>query len=291
MFLIFSIHFIDCIDEINSRQSQNLQNHHHNNQQLGLFRRKIYFDFGSNNGDSISTFIRNVNFAAPSSSSSVAHDGSQSASADFFKDVDSLKGYSKWELYAFEPNSRYLSMLSNTKKRILDAYGNITQSVELFTNCSVTTHNGEVVFILDNNHDGDAGSTVEADSFSAVGKKMVTKAYDIVDIFRNIVKVKVHDYVIVKVDIEGHEYELVRRMILFGLLPYVDKIAVEWHHSNPWVFGGPDSAALNSTDAAALKKAKARAAINTKYSRQYDHIMWMIEGDPHIKGKFCDWGR
>jgi hypothetical protein len=114
-------------------------------------------------------------------------------------------------------------------------------------------------------------------------------------------------------------------MVLYGLIPYTDKIAVEWHHNNFWVFGGPGthspthsltyslththsltysltyslthshslthSGYFNETNADEVKKAEARIAINTKYKNQYDHIMWMIEADPRVKGKFCDWGR
>ena len=277
-FLSISSRFIDCNDN-------NLRHH----QSKSLLHRKIYFDFGTNTGESMLTFIQNVNSAAPSFSTSVATDGANRAGADFFKDVDSLSGFSKWEVYAFEPNSRYITILNDTKNKILDTYSNITQSVDVFINSTVTTHNGLVTFILDNNNSGDAGSTVEIDSFSAVGTKIITKAYDIIDIFHNIVKVKLHDYVVVKMDVEGHEYELVRRMMLYGLLPYTDKIAVEWHHENFWVFGGPGY--YNETNADEVKKAEARVAINTKYKNQYDHIMWMIEADPRVKAKFCDWGR
>ncbi len=67
-----------------------------------------------------------------------------------------------------------------------------------------------------------------SDSLSAVGKKVPIRLLDIISLFRA-AKVRTEDFVFVKMDIEGLEYDIVRRLLVTGLLSYlVDKIAVEW---------------------------------------------------------------
>jgi len=61
-----------------------------------------------------------------------------------------------------------------------------------------------------------------------VGKKVPIRTLDILTFFK---KLHVHhdDFVFVKMDIEGFEYDIVRRLIVSGLLSHqIDKIAVEW---------------------------------------------------------------
>jgi len=72
VFLSISSRFVYCNDAHNLRhQSKSLYS---NNQ-----HRKIYFDFGTNTGESMLTFIQNVNTAVPSFSNSVATDGANRA--------------------------------------------------------------------------------------------------------------------------------------------------------------------------------------------------------------------
>ena len=67
-----------------------------------------------------------------------------------------------------------------------------------------------------------------SDRLSAVGKKVPIRLLDIVTLFRA-AKVRSEDFVFLKMDIEGLEYDIVRRLLVTGLLDHlVDKIAVEW---------------------------------------------------------------
>ena len=67
-----------------------------------------------------------------------------------------------------------------------------------------------------------------SDSLSAFGKKVPIRLLDISALFRGL-KIRPEDFVFVKMDIEGLEYEIVRKMVITGMLDHlVDKIAVEW---------------------------------------------------------------
>ena len=60
-------------------------------------------------------------------------------------------------------------------------------------------------------------------------------------LFQNILQLRDEDYVILKVDIEGAEFDLLRHIISNGLLHLIDILAVEWHDVNYWFTGdNPD---------------------------------------------------
>ena len=65
---------------------------------------------------------------------------------------------------------------------------------------------------------------------------MNVTAVDIVTFFRNL-QIREMDELVIKMDVEGAEYALCRRMIDYCLFPLIDRIGIEWHHSNNFVFG------------------------------------------------------
>mmetsp|Transcript_11280 Transcript_11280/g.15513 ORF Transcript_11280/g.15513 Transcript_11280/m.15513 type:complete len:84 (+) Transcript_11280:2-253(+) len=82
-------------------------------------------------------------------------------------------------------------------------------------------------------------------------------------------------------DIEGFEYDIVRRLIVSGVLSHqIDKIAVEWHHNAAWVFGKPDPS---------HPKYQERLEIHNKYLKIYESIVWMC-AEEDINQKFIAWG-
>lgn len=74
------------------------------------------------------------------------------------------------------------------------------------------------------------------ESASAVGKRVNVTAVDIVTFFKNL-QIRKIDEVVVKMDVEGAEYALCRRMIEYCLFPLIDRMAIEWHHHNDFVLG------------------------------------------------------
>ena len=74
------------------------------------------------------------------------------------------------------------------------------------------------------------------ESASAVGTKVNVTAVDIVTFLKNL-QIREMDEVVIKMDVEGAEYALCRRMIAYCLFPLIDRIAIEWHHHNQFVLG------------------------------------------------------
>lgn len=73
--------------------------------------------------------------------------------------------------------------------------------------------------------------SIHRDSLSAVGKKVSINLLDIVSLIKRI-RVRSEDFLFVKMDVEGMEYEIMRRLITSGVLTHlIDKIAVEWYES------------------------------------------------------------
>jgi hypothetical protein len=88
------------------------------------------------------------------------------------------------------------------------------------------------------------------------------------------------DYVVVKMDIEGMEYEVLLQAIVSGLFDsLIDKIAVEWHHNNPYVFGNPQG-----------QGDPERARVHQKYLDYYSHIAWVLR-ETNLDYKLSIWGR
>ena len=138
--------------------------------------------------------------------------------------------------------------------------------VHLFTSTAIFNKDESNVDFFFDTPEGDAGSTLMKDSNSiSHPKKQFTaplpviqirfyvtdltntrernspfvfdRALDIVTLFRKVLKVRLEDKVVLKIDIEGFEFELLRRMAFHGLLQFVDDLAIEWHDTNSRVFG------------------------------------------------------
>ena len=182
-----------------------------------------------------------------------------------------------WDVIVFEANSLFTERLGSDRARLL-AEGKV-KSYHLYNGTAISVKDGFIDFILDNNQTGSSGSTLQSDSRSAVGRKISTPMVDIVTLFKTH-HIRRQDYVVVKVDVEGHEYDLVRRMIVTGLLDrFIDKLAVEWHHNAWMVYGHPGNATLHPV---AFKQHEA-------YKRRYESIMWILENS-EMQKKMLHWG-
>lgn len=229
--------------------------------------RHIFLDFGAADGSSVDVFLG----AAVVNGSSTAMDGSQRNRGVLRAAAAAAGARVLWELHVFEANPNLVNLLEQQRERLLTEKPRRVATYTLWKATAISTFDGVTEFIFDNKEEGSAGSTTNSESLSAVGTRITVNAVDIVTLFTTVLHARPEDTVIVKVDIEGGEYALLRRMVHKGLLPLIDQIAIEWHEDNGHVFAEPD------VDALRTKEGQARKAIHDKYKFQRKALMWMLE--------------
>ena len=160
--------------------------------------RKIFVDCGSNTGQGLRHFAASYNMD------------------------------SSWIIETYEPNPEIMEQL---KANIAD----LNLKVDVF-NAAVLDRNGETTFsIMKENSEG---SSVEClmsegrarDSTDPAYRKhdhiITVSCFDISDILR---KYNETDYVVVKLDVEGSEFKIVRKMLQDNTIRLVKELYCEWH--------------------------------------------------------------
>jgi FkbM family methyltransferase len=154
-----------------------------------------------------------------------------------FNDGDkSLKGYcgdGTWEIVVFEANQLFNEVL--TKKKAYYESKNIVKAFHLFNGTAISTQSGTITFVLDNN-DNSYSSSISKDTKNFKGvdgmgsRRITVPTVGIEDLFARL-EILPKDHVILKVDVEGYEYELMRHVYAVGLHALVDVLAVEYHNA------------------------------------------------------------
>ena len=136
-------------------------------------------------------------------------------SVDRFKASDEYS--SDFEIFCFEPVPHFLKYFANRQ--------DIT-----FYNNAVWINNDSSHFFVDETHNKASGSTLNKDKKSGklnVDKPITVQCIDFDKWIKdNFAK---DDYIILKMDIEGAEYNVLPRMISHGSIEYIDKAYVEFH--------------------------------------------------------------
>jgi FkbM family methyltransferase len=250
--------------------------------------RNIYIDLGTNNGVSIDSFLPT---GKSKKNQRDASDGAYSTNSKYFshKDYAANSALKKtFDIYALEANPRHTPALRDQMNRYIQ--NNISNSYHLFSETGISTRDGTVALIFDCDAKRDdclgaEGSSLNKDSLSLGQKSVNITSLDILTLFRGL-HIKESDVVLLKMDIEGSEFEVVRRLLVSGVLySLIDIIMVEWHHNAAFVFGHP-SHFFNATD----PRYAERLRVHEKYLKQYDALMWMAE-DVGLKDKFLVWSR
>ena len=192
--------------------------------------RKIYIDFGLNDGQSLKTFLGDsIQNEDVGSKITRANDGSETNGGLFSVNMWTPIDLSiPWDLFAFEANANYTNQLNEQRENIIK--NPRIKSYTLYSKTAITTYDGNITFINDCAQEGcsgDAGSTTMKDSRSAVGSRVIVNAMDISTLFK-IHSFTKNDYIVIKCDIEGGEYDLVRKIFVDGIIDFIDQLAVEW---------------------------------------------------------------
>lgn len=170
-------------------------------------RRYIFIDLGSNNGDSVYNFFNEEQ--------------------KYPKILDSnIVNIVKWEIFAFEANPIFDEPLIKMKTEMEKK----KQVVHLFNRTAAWTYDGYIDFYLDtiNEKYNFYGSSLKQEHPDVRnGKSKVNVAC--VDIGKLVKSFNKNDFVVIKMDIEGAEYDLLTHFILNNVLHMIDFMAIEYH--------------------------------------------------------------
>lgn len=158
----------------------------------------VFFDLGANRGDTVHKFLNG--------------------------EVIDLKNYTgiKWIFHAFEPNPRFTAELKEMEEKVSK-----THKVFLYDNTAAWTYDGSMSFFIDTGSQFSEGSSFIKEH-PAVNKNtnMTVKCVDVGKLIKQYDK---EDYVAVKIDIEGAEYDLLLHFIKENVLEKIDYLIIEYH--------------------------------------------------------------
>lgn len=168
-----------------------------------------YFDLGANRGDTVYKFLQN-----------------QVINETQLKDV-------QWNIYAFEPNPRFTSDLIAMKENVSK-----THKVNLYNDTAAWTHDGYVSFYLELISNFSEGSSLlKEHPFVSKDKNLTVRCVDVAKLIKQYDK---EDFVVVKIDIEGAEYDLLLHFIKENVMPLIDYLIVEFHKNDGKKFTQPE---------------------------------------------------
>ncbi len=178
----------------------------------GTEPKNIYFDLGANNGDSIENFL-SMNYL--------------SNGGDIRSKIPAQKLKQKWTIYAIEGNSAFDSMLFSLKNK----YKNTIHDIILYNGTVVANYDGFIRFYIDENNQygNQVGSSIYANHPDIILSKRVNVRKPCVDFSRLLRFYSQNDFIVVKMDIEGAEFELLIHLIKENVLNLIDVLIVEYH--------------------------------------------------------------
>jgi len=161
-------------------------------------KRKIFIDGGAHYGESIEMFLQNY---------------SDSNAWDF-------------ELFSFEANPKLLQTVDAAYNQLTAHNPQLQLS---FFPGAIWVENTNVDFYTGTSHY--SGTTNKHKTTGGVHSSNKVSIPGI-DFNAWIIKnFNSNDYIILKLDIEGGEYDVLPHMILNGSMGYIDKLYIEWHHN------------------------------------------------------------
>ncbi|KYK59647.1 FkbM family methyltransferase [Drechmeria coniospora] len=177
----------------------------------GEKRRYIFVDLGANNADSLETFLQ--------------HDGAKFAYN--FPRPD-WATHEQAEIFLFEANPYFNTALVQAKEK----YTALGIKVTIFPSTVVDIRDGTRTFYLDtvNSAQDFWGSSIYANHPDAVKSKSNGTELSAINLSRwLLMNTLPRDFVIVKMDIEGSEYQILPHMADMSVWTVVDYLLVEWH--------------------------------------------------------------
>lgn len=136
----------------------------------------------------------------------------------------------KWDVYAFEANPLFNPILEKVSAQIAEK----NHTIQIFNETAVWTHDGTIDFYLDTvnekfNFWGSSLDKNHPDVIKSGREKLTVKCVDLARILK---LYKEEDFIVVKMDIEGSEYDLIFDLLKKDALKLIDHMAVEFHSNN-----------------------------------------------------------
>ncbi|KAG0043823.1 hypothetical protein BGZ83_011000 [Gryganskiella cystojenkinii] len=196
--------------------------------------RYIFVDLGANGADSLETFLQSFN-----------------AKFSYSFPKPSWANHEDAEIFLFEANPIFNTKLIQAKEK----YTARGIKVNIFPSTVVDTEDGIRTFYLDtvNSEHDYWGSSIYASHPDAIKSNSTGTRLTSINISRWLLQNFLpRDFVVVKMDIEGAEYEIVPHMADMQAWSVMDELLVEWHGRD--IGGGsPEEIELRWTRAQAAK--------------------------------------
>mmetsp|Transcript_37908 Transcript_37908/g.38596 ORF Transcript_37908/g.38596 Transcript_37908/m.38596 type:complete len:273 (+) Transcript_37908:105-923(+) len=193
--------------------------HHHYSSLNNTSHRQIFLDFGCTDAIAIKVFL---------GLKGVSKDTAENGAAKSFegKGADGL-----WEIYCVEALPRYGKILNKTIEELTNVSS--VKSFSFFTGVAVSNKDGTTKLMYDTEflERASYGNSILPEKHNYKGRGIDIKTYDIVTFMRDIVQAKQSDEVICKMDIEGSEYDVLRRIFTSGIIKLFDELYVEFHYN------------------------------------------------------------
>lgn len=133
-----------------------------------------------------------------------------------------------WDVYAYEANPVFNEVLEETRKKVSQKH-----TVHIYNETAAWTYDGTIDFFLDtvNKKRHFWGSSLNKNHPDVVQSGTVKITVKCHDIARLIKQYRLDDLVVIKIDIEGAEYDLLLDFLRKDAFSLIDFIAVEFHPS------------------------------------------------------------
>lgn len=161
-------------------------------------KRFVFFDLGANRGDTVYKFFKG--------------------------EVIELKDKKeeKWIVHAFEPNSKFTKELIKMKEDIGKDY-----EINLYKETAAWIYDGKITFYVDTGSQFSEGTSIlKEHPYVNKGQNFTVPCVDVAKLINSYDS---NDYVVVKIDIEGAEYDLLMHFIKNNVLEKIDYLIIEYH--------------------------------------------------------------
>lgn len=179
-------------------------------------RNYIFFDLGANNGDSILTFFE----LEPKL-------GMFKQNNYNYKKFGPEAAQAEWTVFAFEANPAFNEDLERTA-RILESQTN--HRLVVFRETAAWTYNGTIKFYLESLSGMGVGSSLDRKHRNILNqpgfKEIQVACLDVASIIK---QNDLNDFIVMKIDIEGAEYDLIFDFIRKDAIQWIDYFIVEYH--------------------------------------------------------------